>query len=58
MKMLVGSSLILEICSGTGYISEVHTICLYLLRIRNYEIFKLYFSRIRLYVPSCSTRKK
>ena len=57
MEMPIDSSFILEICSGTGYIFEVYTISLYLLRIQNYEIFKLYFSHIRLYMPPAQQEK-
>jgi hypothetical protein len=57
MEMLVGSSFILEICSGTGYIIDDYTIWLYLLRIQNYEIFKLYFSHVRLYMPPAQQEK-
>ena len=57
MEMLVGSSFILEICSGIGYIFEVYAICLYSLRIQNYEIFKLCFSYIRLYMPPVQQEK-
>jgi hypothetical protein len=57
MEMLVGSSFILEICSGTGHIFEVYVVCLYLLRIQNYEIFKLYFSHVRLYMPPAQREK-
>jgi len=60
MEMLVGSSFILEICSVTGYIFEVYMIGFYLLRIQNYEIFRLYFSyfsHVRLYMPPAQREK-
>jgi hypothetical protein len=57
MEMLVGSSFILEICSGTGYIFEVYTICLYYSGFRIMKSLKLYFSHIRLYMPPAQQEK-